>query len=334
MNIILNKRKAGIMPDRTLSIAPMMDYTDRHERYFLRLISKRMLLYTEMVTCQALVHGDAKRFLRFDESEHPVALQLGGSKPEDLAACSQMAEQAGYDEVNLNVGCPSDRVKSGKFGACLMAKPQLVTDCFVAMQSNISIPVSIKCRIGIDDQNELLELPLFIEALANAGCNTFIIHARKAWLQGLSPKENRDVPPLNYELVYQIKKNFPQLNITINGGVNTLVEAANHLKHVDGVMIGREAYHNPYMLAEADQLLYGEDNTIPTRQQILTQFLPYIDQQLKEGIKLTQISRHILGLFQGLPGARLYRRYISENANKPNADSQVIKDAAKLVQEK
>jgi len=321
------------MPDRTLAIAPMMDYTDRHDRYFLRLISKYTLLYTEMLTCQALIHGDSKRFLKFDESEHPIALQLGGSNPKDLAVCSQMAEQAGYNEVNLNVGCPSDRVKSGKFGACLMADPKLVAECISAMQTKVTIPVTVKCRIGIDDQFELVQLPLFLETLADAGCNTFIIHARKAWLQGLNPKENRDVPPLNYKLVYEMKKKFPQLNISINGGINNLDEAKKHLEFVDGVMIGRAAYHNPYMLAEADNLLYGDNKHIPTRQQILSEFLPYIDQQVKEGVKLTQISRHILGLFQGLPGARLYRRHISENANKPEANSQVIKDAAKFIQE-
>ena len=321
------------MPDRTLAIAPMMDYTDRHDRYFLRLISKYTLLYTEMLTCQALIHGDSKRFLKFDESEHPIALQLGGSNLKDLAVCSQMAEQAGYNEVNLNVGCPSDRVKSGKFGACLMADPKLVAECISAMQTKVTIPVTVKCRIGIDDQFELVQLPLFLETLADAGCNTFIIHARKAWLQGLNPKENRDVPPLNYKLVYEMKKKFPQLNISINGGINNLDEAKKHLEFVDGVMIGRAAYHNPYMLAEADNLLYGDNKHIPTRQQILSEFLPYIDQQVKEGVKLTQISRHILGLFQGLPGARLYRRHISENANKPEANSQVIKDAAKFIQE-
>ena len=322
-----------MMPDRTLSIAPMMDYTDRHDRYFLRLISKHALLYTEMLTCQALIHGDAKRFLKFNESEHPVALQLGGSNPKDLAVCSQMAEQTGYDEVNLNVGCPSDRVKSGKFGACLMAEPKLVAECISAMQSKISVPVTVKCRIGIDEQDEFTQLPLFLQILADVGCNTFILHARKAWLQGLSPKENRDVPPLNYELVYEVKKIFPNLNITINGGIDNLDDAKKHLQFVDGVMIGRAAYNNPYVLANADNLFYGDDKNIPTRHQILAEFLPYVDQQLKEGVKLSQISRHILGLFQGLPGARLFRRHISENANKPSATTQVIKDAAKFVQE-
>jgi len=321
------------MPDRTLSIAPMMDYTDRHDRYFLRLISKHVLLYTEMLTCQALIHGDDKRFLKFNESEHPVALQLGGSDPKDLAVCSQMAEQAGYDEVNLNVGCPSDRVKSGKFGACLMAEPKLVAECISAMQSKISIPVTVKCRIGIDEQDEFTQLPLFLQILADVGCNTFILHARKAWLKGLSPKENRDVPPLNYELVYEMKKRFPKLNITINGAIDNLDDAKKHLQFVDGVMIGRAAYNNPYVLANADNLLYGDDKNIPTRHQVLAEFLPYVDQQLKEGVKLSQISRHILGLFQGLPGARLFRRHISENANKPSATTQVIKDAAKFVQE-
>ena len=337
MNTILNKNKAGVMPksslDRTLSIAPMMDYTDRHDRYFLRLLSKRMLLYTEMVTCQALMYGDAKRFLKFNESEHPIALQLGGSNPEDLAVCSQMAEQTGYDEVNLNVGCPSDRVKSGKFGACLMAEEKLVAECISAMQLNVKIPVTVKCRIGIDEQDELKQLPIFIQTIADAGCENIIIHARKAWLKGLSPKENRDVPPLNYPLVYDIKKQYPNLNITINGGVQSLDEAENHLKFVDGVMIGRVAYHNPYTLIDVDSRFYGETKINKSRHEILMEYYPYIDQQLSKGIKLSQISRHILGLFQGLPGARAWRRYISENANKSGANCKVIKDAAKFVQE-
>ena len=319
------------MPERRLSIAPMMDYTDRHDRYFLRLLSKQILLYTEMVTCQALIHGDAKRLLKFNESEHPIALQLGGSHSDDLAQCAQMAEQSGYDEVNLNVGCPSDRVKSGKFGACLMAEPMLVADCISAMQSKVSIPVTVKCRIGIDEQDEINELPKFINTVAKAGCKTFIIHARKAWLKGLSPKENRDIPPLNYSLVYDIKKQFPDLNITINGGIQSLNEAQHHLQFVDGVMIGRVAYHNPYVLIDADHLIYDSARNTKSRQEILLEFLPYIDQQISEGVKLSQISRHILGLFQGLPGARLWRRHISENANKPGATSQVIKAAAKFV---
>ena len=320
-----------MMPDRTLSIAPMMDYTDRHDRYFLRLISKKVLLYSEMVTCPALIHGDSRRFLRFNQTEHPIALQLGGSNPQDLTLCAQMAEQTGYDEVNLNVGCPSDRVKSGKFGACLMAEPELVAQCISAMQAKVKIPVTVKCRIGIDDQDELKQLPLFIKIVADAGCEVFIIHARKAWLLGLSPKENRDVPPINYPLVYDMKHQFPNLNISINGAIKTLEEVKTHLRYIDGVMIGRAAYHDPYMLAEVDNVLFGSNNEVPSRKEILTRYMPYIEEQLAEGIKLTNISRHILGLFQGLPGARQWRRHISENANKPAADTQVVIDAAKFV---
>ena len=311
----------------------MMDYTDRHDRYFLRLISKNILLYTEMITCQALLNGDSARLLRYDMSEHPIALQLGGSDANDLSVCAQMAEQAGYDEVNLNVGCPSDRVKSGKFGACLMAEPNLVADCFSAMQSKVSIPVSIKCRTGIDEQDENQQLPLFIKTLADVGCEIFVIHARKAWLLGLSPKENRDVPPLNYLLVYEIKRTFPGLNISINGGVQTLSAARQHLQHVDGVMIGRAAYQNPYILAHVDQAFYGSTAEPITQQAIIHRYLPYVERQLSDGVKLTQITRHIMGLFHGLPGARQWRRYLSENANKPGASSQVIKDAASFIQD-
>jgi len=310
----------------------MMDYTDRHDRYFLRLISKNALLYTEMVTCQALLHGDAKRLLKYDVSEHPLVLQLGSSNASDLAICAQMAEQAGYDEVNLNIGCPSDRVKSGKFGACMMAEPDLVAACFSAMASSVDIPVTIKCRIGIDEQNEEQSLPSFIKTLADAGCEDFVIHARKAWLKGLSPKENRHIPPLNYPLVYDIKRQFPTLNITINGGIQTLAMASEHLQYVDAVMIGRAAYHTPYCLAHVDQLFYSATTEVPSRKEILQRFIPYMEQQLAEGIKLSQMSRHILGLFHGIPGARRWRQYISENANNPGADTQVITAAADFVQ--
>ncbi|HFE38444.1 MAG TPA: tRNA dihydrouridine(20/20a) synthase DusA [Gammaproteobacteria bacterium] len=311
----------------------MMDYTDRHERYFLRLISKNVLLYTEMLTTQALLNGDPQRLLRYHASEHPIALQLGGSNADELAVCAQLAEQAGYDEVNLNVGCPSDRVKAGKFGACLMAEADLLAQCFTVMQSKVSIPVTIKCRIGIDEQDEAQTLPVFIKTLADAGCSIFVIHARKAWLKGLSPKENRAIPPLNYPLVYDIKREFEGLTISLNGGVQTIQAAEQHLQHVDGVMIGRAAYHNPYILAQADQILYGSKVKPRTRKQILSHYLPYIEQQLEEGVRLSQISRHILGLFHGLPGARQWRRYLSENANKPQAGCVVIKTAASYVQE-
>lgn len=323
-----------MLPKRLLSIAPMMDYTDRHERYFLRLISKYTWLYTEMLTTNTLIHGDAERFLRFHPREHPVALQLGGSNPADLATCSQLAQEFGYDEINLNVGCPSDRVKSGKFGACLMYEPSLVARCIETMRSKVSIPVSVKCRLGIDDQDEHKDLKNFVQTVAGAGCEIFIIHARKAWLQGLNPKENRDVPPLNYPVVHRIKQEFSQLQIIINGGLKTLESAKLQLKHVDGAMIGREAYHNPYMLSAADSLIYGNENcVVPSRKAILEQYLPYIERQLRDGIHLTQISRHLLGLFQGVPGAKAWRRYISENAHKKGAGVEIIEQAMALVQE-
>ena len=262
------------MISRKLSIAPMLDWTDRFERYFLRLITRHTLLYTEMITTGALLHGDRERFLRFDPAEHPVALQLGGSDPQALAACARLAEERGYDEVNLNLGCPSDRVQSGRFGACLMAEPELVGECMAAMMAAVKIPITIKSRIGIDHQDSYEELTAFVAKVAEAGCHTFIVHARKTWLQGLSPKENREIPPLHYERVHQLKQDFPQLEITINGGIKTLDEAEEQLRHVDGVMIGREAYHNPWILAEADQRLYGDDHPIPTRHEVLERLLP------------------------------------------------------------
>jgi len=323
-----------MLPKRLLSIAPMMEYTDRHDRYFLRLLSKHTWLYTEMLTSNTLIHGDAERFLQYNDSEHPLALQLGGSDPKDLAICSKMANDFGYDEINLNVGCPSDRVKSGRFGASLMANPQLVARCVEAMQSNSSVPVTVKCRLGIDDLDKYEDLKTFIQIVARGGCQIFIIHARKAWLQGLSPKENRDVPPLNYETVYCIKREFPELEIIINGGLKTLEDAKKQLDFVDGAMIGREAYHNPYILVKADQLIYGDNNELlPSRKKILEQYLPYVEQQLTKGVNLTQISRHLLGLFQGLPGAKAWRRHISENAYKDGAGIEVIEQAQRLVSE-
>ena len=296
----------------------MLDWTDRHERFFLRLISKNTLLYTEMVTTGAIIHGERARFLEFNTEEHPVALQLGGSNPADLAECAKMAEQQGYDEVNLNVGCPSDRVKSGMFGACLMAKPQLVAECVHAMQSVVDIPVTVKHRIGIDENDSVEELFEFVEVVAAAGCKTFIVHARKAWLNGLSPKENRHIPPLRYDVVYELKKTMPQLDIVINGGINDLSTAQQQLEHVDGVMMGREVYHNPYILAEVDQLLYQSTAPVLSREEIFAAFLLYVERELAKGTRLHSMSRHILGLFNGLPGARKWRRYISENA--PRAD--------------
>lgn len=306
------------------SVAPMLDWTDRHCRFFHRLISRRALLYTEMVTTGALIHGDHHRFLQFNPAEHPLALQLGGSNPRELAVCAKMAEDYGYDEVNLNVGCPSDRVQNGRFGACLMAEPELVADCVAAMCQVVRIPVTVKSRIGIDERDSYPELVHFIATIADAGCKTFIVHARKAWLSGLSPKQNRDVPPLRYEIVYQLKQDFPQLEILLNGGVTSLDQAERILEQVDGVMVGREAYHNPYLLADVDRRFFGVDSPGLSRQEIIARLIPYIHEQLKSEVRLNSVARHILGLFHGEPGARGWRRYLSENACKAGADESVI----------
>ena len=316
---------------RRLSVAPMMDWTDRHDRYFLRLFSRHTLLYTEMVTTGAIIHGDRDYLLGFDNSEHPIALQLGGSTPSDLAECSKIAEDRGYDEVNLNVGCPSDRVQNGAFGACLMAKPELVAECLNTMQQAVNIPVTVKHRIGIDDLDSYELLHRFIKIVSDAGCSSFIVHARKAILQGLSPKENRDIPPLKYDWVYRIKQDFPELEIIINGGIKTLAQTQAHLKQVDGVMIGREAYHNPYILAEADALLFDDHYQMPDRHHILQQFIPYVEKEMANGVRLTHMSKHVLGLFHSQPGGRKFRQYISENAFKPDATAKVLADAANLV---
>ncbi len=319
------------MLNRKLSIAPMLDWTDRYCRYFLRLISKHTLLYTEMVTTGALLHGDQARHLDFDPTEHPVALQLGGSDPAELAACARLAEQWGYDEINLNVGCPSDRVQSGMFGACLMATPQVVADGVAAMLDATSLPVTVKHRIGIDDLDSYEALTNFVATVSGAGCSTFIIHARKAWLSGLSPRENREIPPLRYDVVHQIKRDFPRLEIILNGGITTLAQAQEQLAHVDGVMIGREAYQNPWILAEADRLLFGDDHPIPSRHQIIEQLMPFAEEQHAKGAPVNRISRHILGIFQGQPRARSWRRHISENAHRAGATPDVIAEAAQLV---
>jgi len=311
--------------------APMLDWTDRHCRFFHRLISQHALLYTEMVTTGALIHGDHHRFLQFNASEHPLAFQLGGSHPSDLAVCARMVEDYGYDEVNLNVGCPSDRVQNGRFGACLMAEPELVADCVAAMSQTAAIPVTVKSRIGIDERDSYQELAHFVDIVANAGCSTFIVHARKAWLSGLSPKQNREIPPLRYELVYQLKKDFPQLEIIVNGGITSLNQAEEMLKHVDGVMMGREAYHNPYILAEVDKRFFGAVSDPLSRHAIVALLIPYIQEQLKTEARLNSVSRHILGLFHGEPGARGWRRYISENVSKPGADENVILEALKFT---
>ncbi len=317
--------------DRKLSIAPMLDWTDRFCRYFLRLISRHTLLYTEMLTTGALIHGDRERFLRFDPIEHPVALQLGGSEPAELTACARMGEEWGYDEINLNVGCPSDRVQSGRFGACLMAQPRLVADCVSAMADSVSVPVTVKHRIGIDGLDSYGELCDFVGTVAGAGCGTFIVHARKAWLRGLSPKQNREIPPLRYAVVERLKQDFPGLAIVINGGIKSLEQTRVMLNTLDGVMIGREAYHHPWMLAEADRRIFGSTEPVPTPHQVLEAYLPFVASELAGGVYLNHISRHLLGLFQGRPGARAWRGYLSEHAHLPGADADVIRRAAALV---
>jgi tRNA-dihydrouridine synthase A len=309
----------------------MLDWTDRHCRYFHRLLTKQALLYTEMVTTGALLNGDVERHLRFNAFEQPVALQLGGSEPKEMVACARLAEDYGYAEVNINVGCPSERVQKGAFGACLMAEPHLIADCVAAMQAAVNIPVTVKNRIGIDEQQERDSLFNFVETVAQAGCQTFIVHARKAWLKGLSPKENREIPPLNYALVYELKQAFPQLEIIINGGITTLEQCQHHLQFVDGVMVGREAYHNPWLLAQVDSQLYATPDSFNQRKAVIDAFIPYIEQQLSQGVTLAPMSKPILGLFQGIAGARYWRRYISENAFKPNADSKILLQAMQKI---
>jgi len=316
---------------RKICVAPMMDWTDRHDRYFLRLITRRALLYTEMVTTGAVIHGDRDHLLGFDASEYPVAVQLGGSEPADLAEAARIAEGYGYDEVNLNVGCPSDRVQSGRFGACLMREPELVAECVAAMRKAVSIPVTVKCRIGVDDQDPAVALPMLARMVSDEGCKTLIVHARKAWLEGLSPRENRDIPPLEYDRAYQLKRDMPGLEIIINGGIQTLDEAAAHLDHVDGAMLGRAAYQTPYVLADVDRRFYGETKPPLSPHEALEAFMPYVETQLARGIHLHAMSRHILGIFHGAPGARAFRRYISENAPRHGAGAQVIRDAMALV---
>lgn len=310
-----------------LSVAPMLDWTDRHCRYFHRLLSSQTLLYTEMVTTGAIIHGKGD-FLAYNQEEHPLALQLGGSNPADLARCAKLAEERGYDEVNLNVGCPSDRVQNGRFGACLMAEPELVAECVAAMKAEVNIPVTVKTRIGIDDLDSYEFLTRFVTLVSEqGGCEQFTIHARKAWLSGLSPKENREIPPLDYPRAYKLKQDFPHLTIAINGGVKSLQEAQLHLENLDGVMIGREAYQSPYILAEVDQQIFGLDQPVKKRSEIVHEMYPYIEQQLSQGAYLGHITRHMLGLFQSMPGARQWRRHISENAHKPGAGIEVVEQA-------
>ncbi len=310
-----------------LSIAPMMERTDRHFRYFMRQITRRTLLYTEMIATAAIIHGDRSKLLDFSPQEKPLAIQLGGDNARDLAECAKIAEDWGYDEVNLNVGCPSSRVQNGNFGACLMAQPEKVATAIEAMQKAVNIPVTVKHRIGIDDRDRYEDMKHFVRIVANAGCRRFTVHARKAWLAGLSPKENRNVPPLRYGDVYRLKQEFPQLFIEINGGITTLEQVRSQLQFVDAVMIGRAAYDNPYLFSTVDRDFYGEEITPPTRHQVVKAMLPYIDRWISKGDKLNAISRHMLQLFAGRPGTKAWKRYISENAHFPNANSQVISTA-------
>jgi len=319
-----------------LLVAPMMDWTDRHCRYFHRLLAPHARLYTEMVTTGAIVHGDRARHLDFDASEHPVALQLGGHEPAELAQCARIGADWGYDEINLNVGCPSDRVQSGRFGACLMREPGLVADCVAAMRAAVAdsrrhVPVTVKCRIGVDEQDDYADLHRFAEMLVGTGLGTLIVHARKAWLHGLSPKENREIPPLNYERVYRLKQEFPQLTIVINGGIVDAAAATSQCAIVDGVMLGRAAYHDPFVLAQCEAALFG--TPLPDRDQVLLRLQPYVEAHIAQGGALQHIARHILGLYHGLPGARAFRRLLSERMHRPGADFRVVEQAMASLRE-
>ena len=313
------------------SIAPMMDWTDRHCRVFHRLMTRHARLYTEMVTTGAVIHGDRQRLLGFDACEHPVALQLGGSDPAALAISARVGEDFGYDEINLNVGCPSDRVKDGRFGACLMAEPDLVADCVQAMKRAVTVPVTVKCRIGIDDQDPEVALDRVARAVVEAGADALIVHARKAWLSGLSPKENRDIPPLDYERVYRLKAALPEVPIVINGGIANLDEARRHLAHVDGVMLGRAAYQEPWRLLAVDPDLFGAPAPHADMTAALEALIPYVEAQLAQGTRLHAITRHLVGAFHGVPGARAFRRHLAQRGVKPEAGVEVLREAIALV---
>jgi tRNA-dihydrouridine synthase A len=310
----------------------MMDWTDRHCRHFHRLMTRHALLYTEMVTADAVLRGNRERLLGFSPGERPLALQLGGSDPAKLADAARVGEDWGYDEINLNVGCPSDRVQEGRFGACLMAEPELVAACVAAMRDAVRIPVTVKCRIGIDDQDSETDFQRFIDTIAGVGCTHFIVHARKAWLQGLSPKENREIPPLDYERVYRLKAARPELSISINGGVVSLDEAESHLQHVDGVMMGRAAYQTPYILADVDRRLFGDATPSLSRREVIERLLPYVEEHVARGGRLNNITRHILGLYHEQPRARQFRRHLSENAVREGAKVSVLSEALALVE--
>jgi len=309
----------------------MMDWTDRHCRFFHRLLTRRALLYTEMVTSAAVLHGDRARLIGFDPFEHPVAIQLGGSQPRALATCARIAEDFGYDEVNLNVGCPSDRVQEGRFGACLMAEPALVGDCVAAMKAAMRVPVTVKCRLGVDDQDPEAALDAMAQAVTAAGVDTLIVHARKAWLQGLSPRQNREVPPLDHTRVYRLKRSHPHLAIVLNGGIGSVEAATQQLAHVDGVMMGRTAYQEPWRLLAVDPLLFGEPAPFASMEAAATAILPYVEREITRGVRLYAIARHLLGLFHAVPGARAFRRHLATEAVKPGADAEVLRQALSLV---
>jgi tRNA-dihydrouridine synthase A len=316
---------------RRFCVAPMMEWTDRHCRFFHRLLTRHALLYTEMLTTGAIIRGDRARLLAFNPEEHPVAIQLGGSDPRALAECAKIAEGFGYDEVNLNVGCPSDRVQEGRFGACLMAEPKLVGDCVATMKAAVRIPVTVKCRIGIDAQDPETALEELTGAVKAARTDALIVHARKAWLSGLSPKENRDIPPLDYDRVYRLKAAHPDLPIVLNGGVASVEQAATHLQRLDGVMMGRTAYQEPWRLLSVDPLLFGAEAPFASQRTAVEAFMPYVEREIGRGTRLHSITRHMLGMFQGLPGARAYRRHLATRAVKPDAGADVLRKALDLV---
>jgi tRNA-dihydrouridine synthase A len=331
MTIDNNNNRQIIDGSNPLSVAPMMDCTDRHFRYFMRQITRRTLLYTEMIVTAAILHGDREKLLGFSPEEKPLSLQLGGDNPKELAECARIAEDMGYDELNLNVGCPSSRVQNGNFGACLMAHPEKVALAIEAMQKAVAIPVTVKHRIGIDDRDRYEDMAHFVRIVEQAGCRHFIVHARKAWLQGLSPKENRTIPPLRYEDVYRLKQEFPHLFIDINGGIKTLEQVREQLKYVDAVMVGRAAYDNPFLFANCDRDFYGENVTPPTRREVVEAMIPYIDYWLAKGWKLHAITRHMLELFAGVPGSKAWKRYISDRVHLSNASSQLLLDALSVI---
>lgn len=323
------------MADKIFAVAPMMEWTDRHFRYLARLMSRHTFLYTEMITSNALVHGDRQRFLRFDSSEHPIALQLGGSQPKDMAMCAQWGEQAGYDEININVGCPSDRVQSGKFGVCLMKEPHTVAACVAAMRDESTLPITVKCRIGVDEFDSYEFLTEFIQTIANAGCDTFIVHARKAWLKGLNPKQNREIPELKYARVYQLKQDFPELNFIINGGIDSIEQVKEHLQHADGVMVGRHAYKQPKFLLQIDQQIFNAAlNNSANLEKIILEYTQYIQNNMRSGVPFKSMAKHMLNLYQNVPGARLWRRHLSENMHKPGTGVELVYQGLELLNKK